>query len=150
MISRTEMSVFFVKLQYLMISYIAQSNVILLIIQKEFKTLIIKKYKVNKLNELNDKIIKKQEDSIRILKEISKDKDIIIQELKNKLNALEKQLILSSVVLSNRYKTEEFSIYTPKDDECVVVIEDSFKHKRTFDINDFNKLMSVLHSVQDY
>ena len=61
-----------------------------------------------------------------------------------------KQLILSGVVLSNRYKTEEFSIYTPKDDECVVVIEDSFKHKRTFDVDDFNKLMSVLHSVQDY
>ena len=62
----------------------------------------------------------------------------------------DQQLILSGVVLSNRYKTEEFSIYTPKDDECVVVIEDSFKHKRTFDVDDFNKLMSVLHSVQDY
>jgi len=61
-----------------------------------------------------------------------------------------KQLTLTDVVLSNRYKTEEFSIYTPKDDECVVVIEDSFKHKRTFDVDDFNKLMSVLHSVQDY
>ena len=66
------------------------------------------------------------------------------------IDGMNQQLILSGVVLSNRYKTEEFSIYTPKDDECVVVIEDSFKHKRTFDVDDFNKLMSVLHSVQDY
>ena len=40
---------------------------------------------MKKLNEINDKIIKEQEDCIKLLKEISKDKDLIIQELKKQL-----------------------------------------------------------------
>jgi transcription initiation factor IIE alpha subunit len=41
---------------------------------------------MKKLNEINDKIIKEQEDYIKLLKEISKDKDLIIQELKKQLS----------------------------------------------------------------
>ena len=69
----------------------------------------------------------------------------------DKVQTLEKENShLKDAVLSNCYKTEVFSIYTPKDDPDVVVVEDSFKHKRTFDVDGFNKLMGVLHSVQDY
>ena len=66
------------------------------------------------------------------------------------LNKQKEQLILYGVVSSNRYKTDEYLVYTPSDDESVVVIEDTFKTRKTVDIKDFNNLMSVLHSVQDY
>ena len=62
----------------------------------------------------------------------------------------DKQLTLTDVVSSTRYKTDEYLVYTPSDDESVVVIEDTFKTQKTVDIKDFNNLMSVLHSVQDY
>jgi hypothetical protein len=61
-----------------------------------------------------------------------------------------KQLSLYDVVPSNRYKTDNYLIYTPEDDESVIVIEDTFKTQKTVDVNDFDNLMDVLHSVQDY
>ena len=59
-------------------------------------------------------------------------------------------LILFDVVLSNCVETDNFRVYLPKDDENVVIIEDYFQEKKTIDIVDFNNLMSVLSSVQDY
>ena len=97
---------------------------------------------MKELQELRNEIL-----TLRNYGVINKEEE---NSLLTKLKSVKEQFAICGVVLSNRYKTEEFSIYTPKDDECVVVIEDSFKHKRTFDVDDFNKLMSVLHSVQDY
>lgn len=51
---------------------------------------------------------------------------------------------------NNLYEAQNWKIYTPDDDECVVVMEDSFGTKRTFDIDDFVKLMDALNSVRDY
>lgn len=57
---------------------------------------------MKKLNEINDKIIKEQEDSIKLLQEISKDNDFIINELKQQLSIhvisqLREQLIAFSL-----------------------------------------------------
>ena len=57
----------------------------------------------------------------------------------------DKALHIGIVMLINGWK-----IYTPKDDECVVVIEDSFETKKTMDVDDFIKMLEVIHSVQDY
>ena len=73
--------------------------------------------------------------------------DILAKSLQKDI---EQKLTLTDVVSSNRYKTDEYLVYTPSDDESVVVIEDTFKTQKTVDIKDFNNLMSVLHSVQDY
>ena len=56
-----------------------------------------------------------------------------------------KALHIGGVMLINGWK-----IYTPEDDECVVVIEDSFETKKTMDVDDFVKMLEVIHSVQDY
>ena len=45
---------------------------------------------------------------------------------------------------------EDWRIYTPLDDEDVIVIEDSFGTQKTMDVSDFVKLLGVIHSVQDY
>jgi hypothetical protein len=50
-----------------------------------------------------------------------------------------------SVMLINGWK-----IYTPKNDESVVVIQDSFETKKTMDVDDFVKMLEVIHSIQDY
>ena len=54
-------------------------------------------------------------------------------------------LNIGGVMLINGWK-----IYTPKDDECVVVIEDSFETKKTMDVDDFVKMLEVIHSIKDY
>jgi len=60
-------------------------------------------------------------------------------------------LYFADVIPSNNlYECNGWKIYTPQDDECVVVIEDPFNHKRTIDVSDFEKLMEVLHCVNDY
>lgn len=50
----------------------------------------------------------------------------------------------------NLYETHGWKIYTPDDDPCVVVSEDPFSHKRTFDVDHFIMLMTALTSIQDY
>jgi hypothetical protein len=61
-----------------------------------------------------------------------------------------KKLTLTHDAPSNCVETDNFRVYLPKDDENVVIIEDYFQEKKTIDIVDFNNLMSVLFSVQDY
>lgn len=78
------------------------------------------------------------------------DKSLLADMLDDTIEATKKAFSLTDVVYSNRYKTDEYLVYTPSDDESVVVIEDTFKTQKTVDIKDFNNLMSVLHSVQDY
>jgi hypothetical protein len=63
---------------------------------------------------------------------------------------LEAKLTLTDDAPSNCVETDNFRVYLPKDDENVVIIEDYFQEKKTIDIVDFNNLMSVLFSVQDY
>ena len=63
---------------------------------------------------------------------------------------LESKLTLTDDAPSNCVETDNFRVYLPKDDENVVIIEDYFQEKKTIDIVDFNNLMSVLFSVQDY
>jgi hypothetical protein len=63
---------------------------------------------------------------------------------------LVKKLTLTDDAPSNCVETDNFRVYLPKDDENVVIIEDYFQEKKTIDIVDFNNLMSVLFSVQDY
>ena len=57
----------------------------------------------------------------------------------------EEALHIGGVMLINGWK-----IYTPKDNESVIVIEDPFGHQREMDIDDFVKMLEVLHSVKDY
>jgi hypothetical protein len=52
---------------------------------------------------------------------------------------------IGSVMLINEWK-----IYTPEDDQCAVIIEDSFKNKKTMNVDDFIKMLEVIHSIQDY
>jgi hypothetical protein len=66
------------------------------------------------------------------------------------INKLERKLTLTDDAPSNCVETDNFRVYLPKDDENVVIIEDYFQEKKTIDIVDFNNLMSVLFSVQDY
>lgn len=47
-------------------------------------------------------------------------------------------------------KIGDWEITIPADDKDVVVIKDKFGHERTIDVVDFERLMDVLHSVQDY
>ena len=48
------------------------------------------------------------------------------------------------------FSTENWKIYTPKDDQDVVVMEDYFGHKRTIDVSSFDSMMDAINSVQDY
>lgn len=48
------------------------------------------------------------------------------------------------------FETDNWKIYIPENDPDVIIMEDSFGHKRTFDITDFNNLMNAINGVQDY
>ncbi len=52
--------------------------------------------------------------------------------------------------MNDCYECLGYKIFTPKDDECVVIIEDSFGTQKTMDVSDFVKLLEVLMSVQNY
>lgn len=63
----------------------------------------------------------------------------------------EKQVKQNDLLHSVIFKTDEFSIYRPQNNEPeVILIEDIFGHCREIDEPDFNNLMRVLHAVQDY
>ena len=69
--------------------------------------------------------------------------------MKNKTSKTEQPCPLHSVMLSS-FSTENWKIYTPKDDPDVVVMEDYFGHKRTFDISAFDSILDAINSIQDY
>ena len=69
--------------------------------------------------------------------------------MKNKTSKTEQPYPLHSVMLSS-FSTENWKIYTPKDDPDVVVMEDYFGYKRTFDISAFDSILDAINSIQDY
>ena len=52
--------------------------------------------------------------------------------------------------IDNVFSSEDYKIYTPKDDPDVVVMEGPFGRTRTFDLKDFDNLMDAINSVKDY
>ena len=51
---------------------------------------------------------------------------------------------------NNKYEAQGWKIYTPDDDESVVVMEDAFGTKRSFDVDDFVKLMGAINGIREY
>lgn len=61
------------------------------------------------------------------------------------------QCTISSVsAVVSSFSTANWKIYTPTDNPGVVIMEDYFGHKRTFDKIDFDNLMGAINGVHDY
>lgn len=52
--------------------------------------------------------------------------------------------------MENLIEVHGWRLYTTKDDEDVVIIEDCFGHQKAIDKSEFGNLMSVIHSINDY